>query len=30
MIDRIIEFSDKNRYLILLLAVVAILLGRCV
>jgi Cu(I)/Ag(I) efflux system membrane protein CusA/SilA len=27
MIDRIIEFSDKNRYLILLLAVVAILLG---
>jgi Cu(I)/Ag(I) efflux system membrane protein CusA/SilA len=27
MIDKIIEFSDKNRYLILLLAVVAILLG---
>jgi len=27
MIDRIIEFSDKNRYLVLLLAVVAILLG---
>ena len=27
MIDRIIEFSDKNRYLILLLAAVAILLG---
>jgi Cu/Ag efflux pump CusA len=27
MINRIIEFSDKNRYLILLLALVAILLG---
>jgi len=27
MIDRIIEFSDKNRYLVLLLAMVAILLG---
>ena len=27
MINRIIEFSDKNRYLVLLLAVVAILLG---
>jgi Cu(I)/Ag(I) efflux system membrane protein CusA/SilA len=27
MIDRIIEFSDKNRYLVLLLALVAVLLG---